>query len=216
MVLDWVAGMLGLPDVFLSDGPTGGGGVIQGSASESVIPCMVAAREMRVKAVLEAEGLVQQEGESEEVKLRREDRAAEVKGKLVALASEHAHSLGVKAANILGIRHRDVRAGPEDGYAMTGKALREKIEECDQNGLQPFFVIATLGTTSTCAIDELEEIARIKRERPEIWVHVDAAYAGSALCCEEFREVAQSKYLGEFDSFDFNMHKWMFVNFDAR
>lgn len=216
VVLDWVAKMLGLPSCYLSDGPTGGGGVIQGSASESVLPCMIAAREMHVRRALEREGLLEEEGESEEKRLRREDVAAEVRGKLVAFASEHAHSFGVKAGKILGLRFREVKAGPEDGFAMTGKALRTKVEECEAQGLVPFFVIVTLGTTGMCAVDDFEEIAKIKQERPDLWVHVDAAYAGAALCCEELREVAKAKYLGEFDSFDFNMHKWMLVNFDAK
>lgn len=216
VVLDWVARMLGLPECFLSDGSTGGGGVIQGSASESVLPVMVATREMAVERALQKANLLEMEGEDEARRLRREDLSAQVRGRLVALASEHCHSLGLKAANILGLRHRNVRAGPESGFAMTGKALREKIEELEESGLQPFFVTASLGTTATCAVDDLEEIAKIKKERPEIWVHVDAAYAGTALCCEELRETAKSRFLGDFDSFDFNMHKWMLVNFDAR
>lgn len=216
VVLDWMAEVVGLPHVFRSDGPTGGGGVIQGSASEAIIVCMAAAREARVRAVLEKEGLTEQADESPERRLRREDRAAEARGKMVTLASEMAHSLAQKAANILGVRFRAVPAGSAAGFVMTAAAVREKIAECESQGLDVIFVTATLGTTATCAVDDLQGLAEIKKERPDMWVHVDAAYAGTALCCEETREVAQSRFLGEFDSFDFNMHKWMLVNFDAR
>ena len=101
---------------------------------------------------------------------------------------------------------------------MTGANLRRALRECEEEGLQPFYLTATLGTTGTCAVDDFEGIAGVLRggECEGLWVHVDAAYAGAALICEEFRDMAGAKWLGEFDSFDMNMHKWLLVNFDAR
>jgi len=217
VVLDWVARMLGLPDVFLSEGE--GGGVIQGSASEAIVVAMVAARDRCVRDALEREGLGAPKvpgEESEEVTLRREDRAMELRSKLVALGSEQSHSSTQKAANILGVRFRSVRAGRATGYMMTGEQLREKVRELHAQGLVPFYVTATLGTTATCAVDDFEGIAQVRKENPDLWVHIDAAYAGAVLVCEEYREAAKAKWLGEFDSFDMNLHKWLLVNFDAR
>lgn len=216
VVLDWVAKMLGLPEVFLSEGQSGGGGVIQGSASEALLTCMIAARDRYLRNALKKEGLEEKKDETEEQRLKREDRTAEIRGKMVALASEQAHSSAQKAANILGIRYRSVRAGRETQYRMNGAALRAKLAECRKQGLIPFFCNAMLGTTATCAVDELDEIAEIRKEEDELWVHIDAAYAGAASICEEYREIAKAQWLGEFDSFNFNMHKWLLVNFDAR
>ncbi|KAI9721141.1 MAG: hypothetical protein M1828_005247 [Chrysothrix sp. TS-e1954] len=214
IVLDWMARMLGLDDVFLSTGE--GGGVIQGSASEAVLTAMVAARERFVRGKLEAAGfLPEAEDETEAKKLAREDKAAEIRGKLVALGSAQAHSSTQKGANILGVRFRKVAATRASGFVITGVALRTRIEELKAQGLEPFFVTATLGTTNTCAVDDFEGIVITKRMFPDLWVHVDAAYAGSALVCPEYRALAKSQHLHEFESVNMNMHKWMLVNFDA-
>jgi len=217
VVLDWVARMLGLPDCFLSVGE--GGGVIQGSASEACVVAMVAARDQCVRDALEREGLGAPKDsteESEDITIRREDRAMELQAKLVALGSEQSHSSTQKAANVLGVRYRSVRAGMETDMVMTGANLRKKIQDLEKQGLVPFYVTATLGTTATCAVDDFEGIAQVRKEYPNLWVHIDAAYAGAALICEEYREGAKAKWLGEFDSVDINLHKWLLVNFDAR
>lgn len=216
VVMDWVAKMIGLPEVFLSEGGSGGGGVIQGSASEALLTCLIAARERHIRKVLSLEGLDEQKDETEQQRIKREDRAAELKGKLVMLGSEQSHSSGQKAANILGMRFRAIRASKATKYRITGMTLRARIEECRVNGLEPFFVHCTVGTTATCAVDELGEIAEVKKDYPDVWLHIDAAYAGAALVCEEYREAAKAQHYGAFDSFNFNMHKWLLVNFDAR
>lgn len=72
----------------------------------------------------------------------------------------------------------------------------------------------TLGTTATCAIDNFAEIAEVLKDYPQIWVHIDAAYAGAALICEEYQHLAAE--FGAFDSFNMNMHKWLLTNFDCR
>lgn len=73
-------------------------------------------------------------------------------------------------------------------------------------------VVATLGTTTSCAFDNLDEIGDVC-QKEKVWLHVDAAYAGSAFICEEFRYL--TKGLGKAQSFNFNPHKWMLVNFDC-
>lgn len=182
-----------------------GGGVIQGSASEAVVTVMVAAREKYIRAMLEKEGIT---GDEE-----REDRMCDLRGKLVALGSTQSHSSTQKAANIAGTRYRSIEARQEDGFALTGKNLRSKMEELKKKGLEPYFLTVTLGTTNTCAVDDFESIAQVKKDYPNLWIHVDAAYAGAALVCEEYQHY--TKHLSSFDSFDMNMHKWLLTNFDA-
>lgn len=204
VVMDWIAAMLGLPEAYVSKGE--GGGIIQGTASEVVVTAVVAARERLVRRKLSLEGL---DAEAEEGM----ERAAELRGKMVALGSEHAHSSTQKAAIIAGTRFRSVPAPRETGFRVTGTALRQVIEECKKKGLEPFYFTATIGTTATCAVDDLEGIAQVAREYPDIWIHVDAAYAGSALICPEYQHLCPS--MQHFDSFNFNLHKWLLVNFDC-
>ncbi|KAM5434628.1 hypothetical protein MferCBS31731_006730 [Microsporum ferrugineum] len=210
-VMDWLAKALGLPDCFLSTSPTRGGGVIQGSASEAVITVMVAARERYARGIVRAEGL-------DEGSEQWEDRVIEVKSKLVSLGSDQAHSCTAKGARIVSTRHRTVPTRLKDDFAMTGAALREVLEKCERDGLIPYYLTTTLGTTSTCATDRFAEIKAVLSEKEawkKIWVHVDAAYAGAALICDEYQYITKEWSEGV-DSFNFNMHKWLLVNFDAR
>ena len=201
IVLDWLARLFGLPACFLSDGE--GGGVIQGSASETVVTVMIAARERYLNQACGA--LV---GEA------REEKKTLIRGRLVALSSEETHSGTAKAAQILGVRHRSIETSMKDNLALTGQRLRLALDECQRDNLEPFFLTTTLGTTSTCATDRFEEIKDVTRSHPELWIHVDAAYAGAALVCEEYQHLA--KPFDAFDSFNMNMHKWLLTNFDAR
>lgn len=214
IVLDWLAKMLGLPEVFLSTGPTRGGGVIQGSASEAVLTAMVAARDRYLRETV-PEGLHEQE---------REDLLAKKRSRMVALGSSGAHSSTKKAAIILGLRFETIAVTADDGYALSGGRLREKLAELRGRGLEPFFLTATLGTTDVCAVDDFEGIAGVleehRKEREgqgggEVWVHIDAAYAGSALVCPEVQAATGVQVLQKFHSFDMNMHKWLLTNFDA-
>lgn len=201
IVLDWLAKILALPDCFLSQGE--GGGVIQGSASEAVVTVMIAARERFLKQTVG--GLQGDEAE---------DKKALIQSRLVALGSEEAHSGTAKAAKILGLRYRSIASTLEDDLAMTGRGLQSALDDCKREGLHPFYLTATLGTTATCATDRFEEIKRITKSHPELWVHIDAAYAGAALVCEEYQHLARP--FDAFDSFNINMHKWLLTNFDAR
>jgi aromatic-L-amino-acid decarboxylase len=100
----------------------------------------------------------------------------------------------------------------DESFAMRPQALAQKIQEDRQAGLTPCFVCATVGTTSSNAIDPLPEIGQICREQG-LWLHVDGAMAGTAAICPEFRHILDGLELA--DSFCFNPHKWMFTNFDC-
>ncbi|KAH8601652.1 pyridoxal phosphate-dependent transferase [Bisporella sp. PMI_857] len=206
VVMDWLAKLFNLPDCYLST--EHGGGVIQGSASEAIVTVMVAARDKYLR-----ETTSHLEG------LELEDAIAHKRSKLVALGSEAAHSSTQKAAQIAGVRYRSVPITVEDKFAMTGAGLEKVLEECKAQGLEPFYVTTTIGTTNTCAVDDFSSIASVlSRYAPpnkpgEIWVHVDAAYAGAALVCPEYQHL--TSHFASFHSFDMNMHKWLLTNFDA-
>ena len=203
IVLDWLAQILGLPESFQSKGE--GGGVIQGSASEAIVTVMVAARERYIRRHLERQGIT----DAEEV----EDKSCELRAKLVALGSDHAHSSTKKAAVIAGTRFRTVEAQQSDNFAATGTALRAKIEELIGKGLHPYYLTVSLGTTNTAAVDDFASIAEVAKDYPDIWIHCDAAYAGSALVLPEYHHLSSAMKMC--DSFDMNMHKWLLVNFDC-
>ncbi|KAJ5770918.1 uncharacterized protein N7511_002969 [Penicillium nucicola] len=210
IVMDWVAKALALPECFLSTSETHGGGVIQNSASDAIATIIVAARERRVREVLLADGL--KEGTPE-----YEDRKFDVQGKLVAIASDQTHSSGAKGALIAGTRFRSVTARLEDNMEMTGPRLREVLEKCDKDGLTPYHLTMTFGTTNSCSVDRFAEIKAVLQEKPHwqrIWVHVDAAYAGASLVADEWQYITKDFAEGV-DSFNMNMHKWLLVNFDA-
>ncbi|MCJ1243181.1 hypothetical protein MMC30_000378 [Trapelia coarctata] len=200
IVLDWLARLLNLPAGYLSEGQ--GGGVIHGSASEAVLTVMVAARERHLEKA--CKGLEGQE---------KERKKSEVRSRLVALGSEQSHSCTAKGALIAGVCFKSIHCNMEDDLAMTGAGLKAMLEECKQQGLEPFYLTTTMGTTATCATDRFGEIKDVLKDHPDIWVHVDAAYAGAALVCEEYQH--HTEHFAAFDSFNMNMHKWLLTNFDA-
>ena len=193
-VLDWLVPLLGLPERFLSSGA--GGGVIQDTASSGVLCAMVAARERATEFASDANGLSQDAHP------------------LVAYASADAHSSVEKAARIAGIGQAWVRKVPigPDG-AMDAAELGRMMDSDADEGRCPFFVAATAGTTACGAFDPVPRIAEHAR-RHGAWLHVDAAWAGAAALCEELRApiVAGAEHA---DSWGFNPHKWMLVNFDC-
>jgi aromatic-L-amino-acid decarboxylase len=206
IVMDWMAKAMGLPETFLSKSANGGGGVIQGSASEAIVTVMVAARERYLREKCDKEGL--KEGSKE-----RDDRVAELRGRLAALSSDQAHSSTQKGALIAGTRYKSIATEYGEELALTGEKLRSVLEECEKGGLEPYFLTTSLGTTGTCAVDRFAEIGAVKKDYPMMWVHVDAAYAGAALVCEEYQHYSRTFTMA--DSFNMNMHKWLLVNFDA-
>ncbi|RVW53670.1 Tyrosine decarboxylase 1 [Vitis vinifera] len=233
IVLDWLAKMLNLPDDFLSaeggvmlkgykdvleyhlvkwvnlplpevdrDPNRGnGGGVIQGTASEAVLVVLLAARDRVLRTV----------GKT----------ALE---KLVVYGSDQTHSALQKACQginpethlkIGGIHPENCRllkADSSTGYALSPDLLSEAVSHDIANGLIPFFLCANVGTTSSTAVDPLLELGKVTKSNG-IWFHVDAAYAGSACVCPEYRHYIDG--VEEADSFNMNAHKWFLTNFDC-
>ena len=190
LVLDWVAQMLNLPSAFLST--QAGGGVIQESASSAALCALLAARERTTGLASNARGC---------------------DGRLVAYTSTQAHSSIEKAVKIAGLGAENLRLIPVDEvFAMRPDALAAQIAADRAAGLIPCFVAATVGTTSSNALDPLSEIGAICRAEG-LWLHVDGAMAGTAALCPEFRHIQAG--LEYADSYCFNPHKWMFTNFDC-
>ena len=189
-VMDWLVAMLGLPEKFLST--SSGGGVIQDTASSASLCALLAARERTTNYVSNRKGC---------------------DGRLVAYTSTQAHSSLEKAAMISGIGMDNLRLiDVDESFAMDPVALAAKISRDKAAGLVPFFVSATVGTTSSNAMDPLPEISAVCRENG-LWFHVDAAMSGTAALCPEFRHFQDGVELA--DSYTFNPHKWMFTNFDC-
>ena len=189
-VLDWVADMLGLPAKFKSDGA--GGGVIQDSASSAALCAVLAARER-------ATGY--------------ESNRRGCDGRLIAYCSAQTHSSVEKAVKVAGLGRENLRLiETDESLAMRADALAQQIRKDKEAGLIPCFVCATIGTTSSNAIDPIPDIGRICNKEG-LWLHVDSAMSGTAAICPEYRHINQGLELA--DSYCFNPHKWMFTNFDC-
>ena len=208
IVMDWLAKALALPDCFLSTSPGGGGGVIHGSASEATVTVMVAARERYLRLKADAERL--QEGTME-----RDDRIAFLRGRMIALSSDQAHSSTQKGALIAGTRYRSIPTALSEDLSLTAPRLEEALQKCYGDGLEPYYLTLSLGATNTCAVDDFASIATLRSKYPSLWIHIDAAYAGAALVLPQY-QIQFSQDIGRVsDSFNVNMHKWLLVNFDA-
>ncbi len=183
-VMEWLRQMIGLPE--------GMSGVIQDTASTATLCALLTAREKATGFASNKKGL---------------DR------RLTVYASEEAHSSVEKGVKIAGYGKENLRPVPTDSeFALVPAELERMITSDRERGLHPACVVATLGTTSSSALDPLEEIGRICREHG-LWFHVDAAYAGTAAILPEKRWIM--KGAGDADSFVFNPHKWMLTNFDC-
>jgi len=190
LVLDWLVEMLGLPEKFRST--QFGGGVIQDTASSATLCALLAARERATNFTSNRQGCDQ---------------------KLVAYASNQAHSSIEKAVQIAGLGRDNLRLiAVDESFAMHPAALADQIESDRGAGRIPCFACATVGTTSSNAFDPLRKIGQICRDRG-LWLHVDAAMSGTAALCPEFRHLQDGLELA--DSYAFNPHKWMFTNFDC-
>ena len=183
-VLDWLRQMIGLP--------VGMQGVIQDTASTASLVALLTARERVTGHRANLEGL---------------------REKLTVYISEEAHSSVEKGAKIAGYGKENLRLIPTDeAFAMIPDKLEEAILADRSRGFRPACAVATVGTTSSGAIDPLGPIGKICRKH-DIFLHVDAAYAGTAAILPEKRWIVEgSEYA---DSFVFNPHKWMLTNFDC-
>ncbi|MFQ5661275.1 MAG: pyridoxal-dependent decarboxylase [Gammaproteobacteria bacterium] len=190
LMMDWLVEMLGLPEKFTSR--TRGGGVIQDSASSATLCALLAARERAT---------------------RYESNKSGCDGSLIAYASTQSHSSIEKACMIAGIGTGNLRKiDVDDSFTMRPDRLVRQIQDDKSSGLIPFFVCGCVGTTSSLALDPIPKIARICKEHG-LWLHIDAAMAGSAAVCPEFRFINEGVH--DADSYTFNPHKWMFTNFDC-
>ena len=143
---------------------------------------------------------------------RAQDAGADL-GDLVAYATAHTHSSLEKAARVAGLRPDQVRVvAVDDTFAMAPEALAVAIGEDRAAGRTPFFCCATVGTTSSLAVDPVPALAEVVADTG-VWLHVDGAMAGSAAVCPELRWVNDG--LDRADSYAFNPHKWLFTNFDC-
>jgi aromatic-L-amino-acid decarboxylase len=189
VVTDWVRQMLGLPSGFR--------GVITDTASVSTLLAIAAARNAVPGLNVREDGLC---GRPNSPRLR-------------LYTSDQAHSSIEKAAILLGIGLNGVRKIPTDqAFQMQTEALAHAIAEDTANGWTPFCVVATAGTTSTTAVDPIPQIAAICREAG-LWLHVDAAYGGSAAVAPEFRDVLAGCEHAQ--SLVMNPHKWLFTPMDC-
>ncbi|XP_074150577.1 histidine decarboxylase isoform X2 [Sminthopsis crassicaudata] len=195
-VMDWLAKMLGLPEHFLHHHPSSqGGGVLQSTVSESTLVALLAARKNKIQDMKVSEPDVDE---------------SFLNSRLVAYASDQAHSSVEKAGLISLVKMKFLPV--DKNFSLRGETLQKAIEEDRKQGLVPVFVCATLGTTGVCAFDCLAELGPICA-REGLWLHVDAAYAGTAFLCPEFRVFL--KGIEYADSFTFNPSKWMMVHFDC-
>ena len=187
VTLDWLRQMMGLD--------AGMTGIIYDTASISSMHAIAAARE------------------GVELRIREEGMSGRQDLPLLRVyVSEQAHSSIEKGVITLGLGQRGLRKIPTDSeFRMDAKALAAAIEEDKQNGFVPFCIVATVGTTSTSSIDSIREIIPIG-ERHAMWLHVDAAYAGSAAVVPELRHILDG--CERADSIAVNPHKWLFTPFD--
>ena len=183
-VLDWLVDLLDLPTSWKTTEQ--GGGVLQMSASDSTHTALVVARHQAAKLEISPDSMV-------------------------AYASTQTHSSIQKGATVAGYGHITLIDVDEE-QAMRPQDLRAAIDRDRANGLNPVFVAATVGTTGTTGIDPIRSIGEICRNE-DLWLHIDAAYAGNAMLCPEFRHHQDGVELAH--SYTFNPHKWLMVNFDC-
>ncbi len=185
-VMQWLRDMIGLPPAFE--------GVIQDTASTATLCSILTAREKHSNFGVNEKGF-------------------DPTKRFVVYCSSETHSSIEKAVKIAGIgKERLHKVAVDDSYAMDTKMLERAIEGDLAQGLTPLCAVATIGTTGSTAIDPIRAIGNICK-RHNIWFHVDAAFAGTALILPEMRWMSDGIELA--DTFVFNPHKWMLTNFDC-
>ncbi len=185
-VMQWLMKAMGIPDNW--------DGVIQSTASDATLCALLSARERHSQFLVNEKGLQQ-------APVYR------------VYGSVELHSSIEKDVKIAGLgRQNYVKIAADEQFSMCPEALAKAIESDLGAGFQPLCVVSALGTTSSTGVDPLQAIAKIC-QRHQLWLHVDAAYAGSALILPEKQHHIQGIELA--DSFVFNPHKWLFTNFDC-
>jgi tyrosine decarboxylase len=190
VAVDWLAKALHLPEALMFCG--GGGGTLLGTTCEAILCALVAARDRKLA-----------------------DIGGRRIGDLVVYCSDQTHFAFRKAAHIAGIHRancREIATCRDDMFALSPAGLRAAMQADVDAGLVPLFLCATVGTTQTTAVDPIRELCAVAAAHGA-WVHVDAAYAGSALVCPELRHVIDGAEA--VDSFSMNAHKWLLANNDC-
>ena len=184
-VMEWLKQMTGIPANFH--------GVIQDTASTSTLVALLTAREKHTAYLINESGFNH--------------------NNYRIYCSTEAHSSVEKAVKIAGFGRKNlVKIDVDENQSLIPEALEADIKTDIKKGLTPLFVVVAIGTTGTAAIDPLKPVSLICR-RMNIWLHVDAAYAGTAMLLPEFRHLLNG--IEDADSYVFNPHKWMFTNFDC-
>jgi aromatic-L-amino-acid decarboxylase len=184
-VMNWLRDLMGIPSSFE--------GVIQDTASTATLTAILSARERATNFESNQHGIAQ--------------------NNFRIYCSTETHSSIEKAVKIAGLGKKNlVKIPVDEQLRMQPLALEKAIQEDLKNGFRPICIVAAIGTTGTTAIDPLQEIAAIS-QKFNIWLHVDAAYAGSALILPEFQWMIEG--IEQVDSFVFNPHKWLLTNFDC-
>lgn len=185
-MMNWLKNMTGLPKHFE--------GVIQDSASSSTLCAILSAREKYSDFDINHKGLTG-------------------KKTMRVYCSSEAHSSVEKAVKIAGIGKENlVKISLDQDFRMNPEALEHAIQQDLEKGMVPVCIVAALGTTGSTSVDPLEQIAAIA-QKYQLWLHVDAAFSGSALLLPEYRWMIRG--IENADSFVFNPHKWLFTNFDC-
>jgi aromatic-L-amino-acid/L-tryptophan decarboxylase len=187
LTTDWLRQMLGLSD--------GWSGVIQDTASTATLVALICARERTTDHGAARGGLQASERP------------------LIVYASSQSHSSVEKAALLAGFGRENVRVvAVDDAFGMSAQALRQAVAADQAAGRSPCAVVATVGSTATTAVDPLEEVASVARANG-LWLHVDAAMAGSAMILPECRRLWRG--IEQADSLVLNPHKWLGASFDC-
>ena len=186
-MMQWLASMIDLPKKF--------SGVIQDSASSATLCALLTAREKATSWKTNELGFLT------------------ISRKLIVYTSEEAHSSTEKGAKIAGFGKDNIRFIPTDNkFSMCANTLREKIQSDLDKGFVPTCVVASIGTTGVGAVDPIKKIATLCKEF-DIFLHIDAAWAGAAMILPEHRSMADGMELA--DSIVINPHKWLLTNFDC-
>jgi aromatic-L-amino-acid decarboxylase len=183
-VMEWLRKMVGLPETFT--------GVIQDTASTATLCALLSAREKSTGYSCNLKG---------------------VAGKLRVYATAETHSSIEKGVKIAGFGRENLQIIETDNeFAMRADVLEARIKADMEAGFVPACVVATLGSTSSMAMDPVDAIS-VVCQKYSLWLHVDAAFAGTAAVVPELRGFM--KGVEHADSFVFNPHKWMLTNFDC-
>ncbi|KAL7603308.1 hypothetical protein Lser_V15G19346 [Lactuca serriola] len=190
IVMEWLLKLLQLPQSFsTSSNNAGGGGVLLGSTCEAFICTILAAKEKTLDQI-----------------------GRDNTENLAVYCSDQTHFSFHKSAKVVGIKPENVRqvlTTRSTNFELSPESLDEMIKRDLEDGLIPIYLCATVGTTSTTAVDPLGPLCEVA-SKYNMWVHVDAAYAGSACICPEFRHFLDG--VEGASSFSFNAHKWLLTN----